>query len=373
MKQNIPSNSGYRRSKSRLLNRNKILVAAVVILAIVFVLLGVNMFNLQKRQEGSALENSGGRHMEDETFSEPLIDAVAEENRTSFFECNQFSLVEEIITECPVGLLEDLDRIGMVASSENYSDLQEGEEVDFANFVFVKAGSGEEIIVDLSKFMQDVEDYGESGQEFWKDHNEIYINSGKGILIDSIQVYYEEWEDAGEKKFKWHELELEGFLLEDCNYLQYGDLQIYLDELGVEFSYEDTVAQKGEPKKTIIGEYTFNGLTRQEWLAYYDGFIAIYGYEESLGGSVDGHRVQINDEQYKFGDKQLCVGMSREEVEKIFEYTEGRMDVSFVYNNEGKVAERESVLYYEVEKLNSMSIVYDEEDKVEYIEIGFYR
>lgn len=372
MKKNLSQNSGYKKSKIRWLSQNKVLVVAIVILIIVLVLLGINMLSLQKRQEGSALENSGGRHMDDETFYEPLIDVVEVENRTSF-ECNQISLVEEIMTERQEGLLEDLDRISIVVSSENYSDLQEGEEVDFANFVFVKAGSGEEIIVDLSKFMQDVEDYGESGQEFWKDHNEIYINSGKGILIDSIQVYYEEWEDAGEKKFKWHELELEGFLLEDCNYLQYGDLQTYLDELGVEFSYGDTVAQIGEPEKTIIGEYTFSGLTRQEWLAYFDGFIAIYGYEEDLGGSVDGHRVQINDEQYKFGDKQLCVGMSREEVEKIFEYTEGRKDVSFVYDNEGKVTERESVRYFEIEALNSMSVVYDEEDRIEYIEIGFYR
>ena len=110
----------------------------------------------------------------------------------------------------------------------------------------------------------------------------------------------------------------------------------YTSEVGIYGKYEKTIEKKGQPLKELIDKYSSR---TDRWLAYYDGMIAVYEYNEEskLIGSLI--QVQINSAEYGFGKQNVCIGMEEKEIAEIFKNskvsTTKDTDTRIIYDENG--------------------------------------
>ena len=86
----------------------------------------------------------------------------------------------------------------------------------------------------------------------------------------------------------------------------------YWDDIGIKGShlYADIIKEKGMPKKTIINE------NENQSTAIYDDVQFVW-YNTGFKGAFI--RAEILSSGMSFGDKNVCVGMSRDRIEKIYD------------------------------------------------------
>lgn len=131
------------------------------------------------------------------------------------------------------------------------------------------------------------------------------------------------------------------------------------------FQYENLKEEKGE----VLKEELVND---DMWVAVFDDIKVIYHYETDT--NTVGHFMwaQIDNAEYKFGEQQLAVGMSKETIEKALKNSKRPKPCILeceLFDSECNVYKGITEDYYDDEYEYGMGFVFDEEDCVKYIRI----
>lgn len=149
------------------------------------------------------------------------------------------------------------------------------------------------------------------------------------------------------------------------NYIQLfkGDIYQKFNEMR---TYDKCIQFNGKPDKEIIGNIPDNPEWK-EWLVYYDGIIVEYVYHED-GRIGEFRRAMFSTNNYSFGKKNVSVGMSRVQIEKIFRYskksTPHNSDVVIVYDENGNGEKMYVSAYYDDAYEIAIGFLYDDNDCV---------
>ena len=121
----------------------------------------------------------------------------------------------------------------------------------------------------------------------------------------------------------------------------------YWDDIGIKGShlYNDIIREKGMPKKTLINE------TENQSTAIYDDVQFVWYNTDFKGAFI---RAEILSSGISFGAKKVCVGMSRDRIENIYDsyfikkmkdtpmdiltYNDGGVYVTFVFGEDDTVS-----------------------------------
>ncbi|MCH5264069.1 MAG: hypothetical protein J1F42_14265 [Lachnospiraceae bacterium] len=154
------------------------------------------------------------------------------------------------------------------------------------------------------------------------------------------------------------------------NYIQLGEGDIWY-KYKETANYRRCIRYNGKPNKEMIGTIA-NDSDLQYWLLYYDDMVVSYNYSEE---DVIGHRHQVLfwTDDYSFGDKHVSVGMSREQIEKIFRYSKKSTpngDYVDVWDENGNGERFYIISYFDDAYAISVGFLYDDDDCVSMIAIG---
>ena len=171
----------------------------------------------------------------------------------------------------------------------------------------------------------------------------------------------------------WGGVKIEKYLRR--NYIQLFEGDIYYKRLETG-NYERCIEYNGKPDKEMIGIIA-NRPDLQYWVVYYDDMIVSYNYDEERGIGHGFEAVFWTDD-YSFGDKNVSVGMSREQIERIFRYskksTPHDSDVADVWDENGNGDRLHISAYFDDGYEISIGFLYDDDDRVSMIFImdGIY-
>ena len=151
------------------------------------------------------------------------------------------------------------------------------------------------------------------------------------------------------------------------NYME----QDILPDINYIFRYDRAIQERGKPVKTIQKQLDYN-TDATVLLVYYEDMVIVYNFyeeEQEVGEFV---WAQIESDQYKFGKKEVCIGMTKKEIEKIFKYSRQPSPAvhrGIVYDSEGNERSVSFISYFDNSFDEGFGFTYDENDVVEYINI----
>lgn len=133
------------------------------------------------------------------------------------------------------------------------------------------------------------------------------------------------------------------------------------------FKYENLKEERGK----ILKEELVND---NMWVVIYDDIKVVYNYQTDTNTVGRFMWAQIDNDEYKFGEQEIAVGMSRECVEKALKNSkrpEPCIQECDLFDPEGNVHKGITEDYYDDVYDYGMGFVYDEDDCVKYIRIYF--
>ncbi len=139
------------------------------------------------------------------------------------------------------------------------------------------------------------------------------------------------------------------------------------------FQYEEVIQKRGTPVKTIQKQLDYN-MEATVLLVYYEDMVIVYNFDEEEQKVGEFVWAQIESDQYKFGKKEVCIGMTKKEIEKIFKYSRQPSPAvhrGIVYDSEGNGKITSFIRYFDNYYDLGLGFIYDENDVVEYIDIYF--
>ena len=142
----------------------------------------------------------------------------------------------------------------------------------------------------------------------------------------------------------------------------------YINSLHLMYSYDSLIERKGEPLQELVGSIEGRP-DLKVWLVYYEGVIVVYHYDEE-NGQVGGLMcVQIGDAQYKFGPKNVCVGMSKAQVKFLFRNARRAVDriPHAFFDQDGNGIEVFLDEYYSDTYFYAIGLIYDDNNRIQYI------
>ena len=149
--------------------------------------------------------------------------------------------------------------------------------------------------------------------------------------------------------------------------------QDILPDINYIFRYDRAILERGKPVKTIQKQLDYNTEVTV-LLVYYEDMVIVYNFyeeEQEVGEFV---WAQIESDEYKFGKKEVCIGMTKKEIEKIFKYSRlpsPAVHRGVVYDAEGNGKITSFICYYDNVYDLGFGFTYDENDVVEYIDIYY--
>lgn len=153
------------------------------------------------------------------------------------------------------------------------------------------------------------------------------------------------------------------------NYLQFPEGDIYQRRCEMS-TYQKCIQYYGTPIKEMEG-YVPDRPELGYWLLYYDGFVVTYEYcENNSGGRSIGrmYSAMFYTDDYSFGEKNVTVGMSRKQIEKIFKYSQKdtlpEKDGCYVCDENGRGEWKSLCVYFDDCYEESIGFMYDENDCV---------
>ena len=133
------------------------------------------------------------------------------------------------------------------------------------------------------------------------------------------------------------------------------------------FEYKNLKEKRGE----ILNEKLVND---SMWIVIFDDIKVIYHYQANSNRVSYFMWAQIDNDEYKFGEQKIAVGMSREYVERVLKNAKRPnpcIKECYLFDEEGNVYKGITEDYYDNEYDYGMGFVYDEDDCVKYIRIYF--
>ena len=163
-------------------------------------------------------------------------------------------------------------------------------------------------------------------------------------------------------------------------YLHRNYIQLFEGDIYYKYSetrnYERCIEYNGKPDKEMIGSIA-DRPDQQYWVVYYDDMIVPYRYDEERGIG-DAFEAMFWTDDYSFGKKHVSVGMSREQIEKIFRYSKKSLpqdsDAVDVWDENGNGERLHISAYFDDSYEISIGFLYDDDDCVSMIFImdGIY-
>jgi len=135
--------------------------------------------------------------------------------------------------------------------------------------------------------------------------------------------------------------------------------------------YDRAIQKRGNPVKTIQKQLDYNTEVTV-LLVYYEDMVIVYDFDEEKKKVGEFVWAQIESDQYKFGKKEVCIGMTKKEIEKIFKHSRlpsPAVHRGAVYDSEGNGKITSFITYYDDSYDVGFGFIYDENDVVEYIDI----
>ena len=139
----------------------------------------------------------------------------------------------------------------------------------------------------------------------------------------------------------------------------YMDQDVFLD-INYMFRYDRAIQERGNPVKTIQKQLDYN-TEATVFLVYYEDMVIVYDFDEEKQKVGEFMWAQIESDQYKFGKKEVCIGMTKKEIEKIFKHSIlplPGIHRGIVYDSEGNGEIKSFIRYFDESCDKGLGFIY---------------